>query len=144
MNSRERKAFEREVYGPDSAPHQIPAERKARSERADAARKIATEQKLPQRIIDRAASYAADGSVTPEMAVEQATVADPDYTPTQAIRPCVLCHKQVEKHECVAWGDGLACCRSCDAAAEAEWKAAGNPPDDCPCGCEGDIETHRR
>lgn len=85
MNERERRAFNREVYGPEGRSQK---EVQARSQRATAARELAQSLKLPQRIVDRAASYAADGDRTAEQAVEAAIVADPEYTPTlrQALR----------------------------------------------------------
>ena len=72
MGPRERKAFLREVYGPDGARQK---RSKERSDRADAARKLAQSLNLPQRIIDRAASYAAD-SASPELACQKAISAD--------------------------------------------------------------------
>lgn len=60
------------------------------------------------------------------------------------IRKCVICDRDVTKAECVAWGgDGLACCRRCSDGARDDWALEGNPPDDCLCGCEGDVESHR-
>lgn len=72
MGPRERKAFLREVYGSGSLP---PKRSKERSDRAAAARKLAQSLNLPQRIIDRAASYAAD-SASPESACQKALSAD--------------------------------------------------------------------
>lgn len=58
-------------------------------------------------------------------------------------RPCCICDRPVTEAQSAAWGDGQACCRECYTESQRVWIEDGNPPDDCLCGCEGDIETHR-
>ena len=72
MNARERVAFNREVYGPEGRSQK---ETEERSQAANAARTLATAMRLPQRVIDRAASYGADGG-DPIEAVRRAAEAD--------------------------------------------------------------------